>query len=171
AFSRRRDAIEHEVRRLRETRINPAVLGQHLQEVLPGQRMQRDYTLFELLTRPELGYEQIMALKNAEGALIAGPGLQDTLDAEQVEIQVKYAGYVTRQQAEIERQQAQSAQPIPDDFDYDAVSGLSTEARQRLKLSQPANIGQASRVSGITPAAVSLLLVHLKRWQHRRRAA
>ncbi len=171
AFCRKRDSVAAEIERLRETRINPKVLGSHLQEVLPGQRADRDYTLYELLKRPDVSYERLMSLRDEEGVPIAGPGLSDSADSEQVAIQVKYAGYVERQRAEIERQQAQASQAIPEDFDYDAVPGLSIEVRQRLKLGRPATIGQAGRISGVTPAAISLLLVHLKRWQHRRRAA
>ncbi|WP_269500096.1 tRNA uridine-5-carboxymethylaminomethyl(34) synthesis enzyme MnmG [Castellaniella sp. S9] len=171
AFCRRRDSVAAEVERLRDTRINPRVLGAHVLEVLPGQRVDRDYTLYDLLKRPDVGYGQLMALCDEQGELIAGPGLTDAADAEQVAIQVKYAGYVERQGAEIERQQAHASQAIPEDFDYDQVPGLSNEVRQRLKLGRPADIGQAGRISGVTPAAISLLLVHLKRWQHRRQAA
>uniref|UniRef100_UPI003342D244 tRNA uridine-5-carboxymethylaminomethyl(34) synthesis enzyme MnmG n=1 Tax=Castellaniella defragrans TaxID=75697 RepID=UPI003342D244 len=171
AFCRKRDSVAAEIERLRDTRINLKVLGSHLQDILPGQRAERDYTLYELLKRPDVSYAQLMALRDEQGAPIAGPGLEDAADSEQVAIQVKYAGYVERQRTEIERQQTHAGQPIPEDFDYDEVTGLSTEVRQRLKLARPASIGQASRISGITPAAISLLLVHLKRWQHRRQAA
>jgi tRNA uridine 5-carboxymethylaminomethyl modification enzyme len=112
-----------------------------------------------------------MSLKGAQGALLAGPGLDDPVQAEQVDIQAKYAGYVDRQREEIERQKAQADQLIPDDFDYASVAGLSTEVRQRLETSRPATVGQAARISGVTPAAVSLLLVHLKRHARGRQAA
>ena len=112
-----------------------------------------------------------MALRDQQGDLLAGPGLGDPVQAEQVGIQAKYAGYVDRQRDEIERQKAQADQPIPDDFDYAGVAGLSTEVRQRLETARPATIGQAGRISGITPAAVSLLLVHLKRHVRGRQAA
>src|SRR3546814_3085485 len=110
-----------------------------------------------------------MALHKEDGTLVAGPGLEDAVAAEQVEIQIKYAGYVAKQQEEIERQLEQESQAIPPDLDYDAISSLSIEVRQRLKLSRPETVGQASRVSGITPAAISLLLIHLKRLQYRDR--
>jgi tRNA uridine 5-carboxymethylaminomethyl modification enzyme len=112
-----------------------------------------------------------MALRDAQGALLAGPGLQDPVQAEQVGIQVKYAGYVDRQRMEIERQQAQAELPIPEDFDYAQVTGLSIEVRQRLVQARPATVGQAGRISGVTPAAISLLLVYLKRHLHGRKAA
>lgn len=170
-FCRKRDNVAAEIERLRDTRINPKVLGAHLQTILPGQRIERDYSLYELLKRPNVSYEQLMALCDEQGNPLAGPGLENGADGEQVAIQVKYAGYVERQRTEIERQQSQAEQPIPADFDYETVPGLSNEVRQRLQLAKPANVGQAARVSGVTPAAISLLLVHLKRWQHRRQAA
>ena len=92
-----------------------------------------------------------------------GGGVDDPAVAEQVEIQLKYSGYIARQQAEVERLGHQEHQPIPDDLDYAEVRGLSFEARQRLSQHRPQTLGQASRMQGITPAAVSLLLVHLKR--------
>src|SRR3546814_19509370 len=112
-----------------------------------------------------------MALHKEDGTLVAGPGLEDAVAAEQVEIQIKYAGYVAKQQEEIERQLEQESQAIPPDLDYDAISSLSIEVRQRLKLSRPETVGQASRVSGITPAAISLLLIHIKRLKSRTKSA
>jgi len=112
-----------------------------------------------------------MSLEAAEGELLAGPGVEDEVVAEQVEIQVKYAGYVARQQEDVKRQAAQEGQAIPEDLDYDAIQSLSIEVRQRLKAAHPETIGQASRISGVTPAAISLLLIHIKRYQHGRRAA
>ena len=104
-----------------------------------------------------------MALKSEEGAPVFGPGVDDGKVAEQVEIQVKYAGYIKKQLEDVERQQSQENLAIPEDFDYDQVPSLSIEARQRLKQARPATVGQAGRVSGITPAAVSLILIQLKR--------
>ena len=171
AFSRKRDAVAAEIQRLGETRINPLVLDAHAREQLAVQRLDRHPSLLDLLRRPDVEYDALMALKDEQGALLAGPGLADPVQAEQVGIQAKYAGYVDRQRDEIERQKAQADQPIPADFDYTSVAGLSTEVRQRLQTSQPATVGQAARISGITPAAVSLLLVHLKRHARGRQAA
>jgi tRNA uridine 5-carboxymethylaminomethyl modification enzyme len=170
-FCRKRDAVAAEIERLRETHVNPAVLDLQAREAFAVRRMDRHPSLLDLLKRPDVHYGQLMQLRDAEGSLLAGPGLQDPAQAEQVGIQVKYAGYVDRQLSEIERQRNQAEQPIPDDFDFDHVSGLSIEVRQRLKLSRPRTVGQAGRVSGVTPAAISLLLVHLKRQQRGRRAA
>ncbi|WP_368642701.1 tRNA uridine-5-carboxymethylaminomethyl(34) synthesis enzyme MnmG [Castellaniella ginsengisoli] len=171
AFSRKRDAVEAEIQRLSETRVNPAVLDAHARERLALQRPDRHPSLLDLLRRPDVEYDALMALQDTQGVLLAGPGLGDPVQAEQVGIQVKYAGYVDRQRDEIERQKAQADQEIPDDFDYAGVAGLSNEVRQRLEASRPLTIGQAARISGITPAAVSLLLVHLKRHARGRRAA
>ncbi|WP_368646538.1 tRNA uridine-5-carboxymethylaminomethyl(34) synthesis enzyme MnmG [Castellaniella ginsengisoli] len=171
AFSRKRDAVAAEIQRLGETRVNPAVLDAHARERLALQRPDRHPSLLDLLRRPDVEYDALMALQDTQGVLLAGPGLDDPVQAEQVGIQVKYAGYVDRQRDEIERQKAQADQEIPDDFDYASVAGLSNEVRQRLEASRPLTIGQAARISGITPAAVSLLLVHLKRHARGRRAA
>ena len=117
-----------------------------------------------------MDYAGLMALRSAEGDALAGPGLAEADYAEQLDIQVKYSGYVQRQRLEIDRQQAQEGQLIPEDFDYAGIPGLSTEVRQRLEDARPATVGQAGRISGITPAAVSLLLVHLKRLRSRETA-
>lgn len=105
-----------------------------------------------------------MQARTDEGELLAGPGvLEDQVLAEQVETQVKYAGYIARQQDEVQKHLSHEQQPIPADIDYDAVTSLSFEVRQKLKTHRPETIGQAARVSGVTPAAISLLLIHLKR--------
>lgn len=171
AFCRKRDAVAAEIERLRSTHVSPAVLDAQTQDALSVHRTDRHPSLLDLLKRPDVSYADLMQLKDTAGALLAGPGLQDAVQAEQVNIQVKYAGYVDRQSSEIERQRKQAEQPIPGDFDYEHVTGLSIEVRQRLKLSRPQTIGQAGRVSGVTPAAISLLLVHLKRHQQGRKAA
>ena len=171
AFCRKRDAVAAEIQRLGETRVNPAVLDAHAREHLSLQRLDRHPSLLDLLRRPDVEYDVLMTLRDELGALLAGPGLEDPVQAEQVDIQAKYAGYVDRQRDEIERQKAQADQAVPDDFDYAGVAGLSTEVRQRLAAARPATIGQAARISGVTPAAVSLLLVHLKRHARERRAA
>jgi tRNA uridine 5-carboxymethylaminomethyl modification enzyme len=171
AFSRKRDAVAAEIQRLSETRVNPAVLDAHARDNLSLQRLDRHPSLLDLLRRPDVEYDTLMSLRDEQGTLLAGPGLEDTVQAEQVGIQAKYAGYVDRQRDEIKRQKAQADQAVPDDFDYAGVTGLSTEVRQRLEAARPATVGQAARISGVTPAAVSLLLVHLKRHMRGRRAA
>ncbi len=170
AFSRKREAIEAEIERLRGTWVNPKVLQAHEATALLGQPLERDASAFDLLKRPQVSYSALMQAHGAEGQPIAGPGVEDGQVAEQVEIQVKYAGYIQKQSEDVERQRAQEEMPIPEDFDYDKVPSLSIEARQRLKQARPATIGQAARVSGMTPAAVSLVLIQLKRLQAGARA-
>jgi tRNA uridine 5-carboxymethylaminomethyl modification enzyme len=163
AFCRKRDAIDAEIQRLRSSWVNPRVVAAHEAEVLLGKVLEKDTSAYELLKRPQVGYASLMALKSEEGAPVFGPGVDDGKVAEQVEIQVKYAGYIKKQLEDVERQQSQENLAIPEDFDYDQVPSLSIEARQRLKQARPATVGQAGRVSGITPAAVSLILIQLKR--------
>lgn len=171
AFNRKRDSVEQEIQRLKSTWVNPKILERDSAIALLGKPLEREHSLFDLLKRPEVSYEGLVNFKKPDGELLAGPGVDDAIVAEQVEIQVKYAGYVARQQEDVKRQAAQEGQPIPEDLDYDAIDSLSIEVRQRLKLARPETIGQASRVSGVTPAAISLLLIHIKRHQHGRRAA
>ena len=168
AFERKREAIEQEQQRLRATLIRPSDL-----DVAEGQRifggpLKREQHLDELLRRPEVSYDSLMSLA-AAGEPVADPAV-----AEQVEIQAKYAGYLERQRGEIERGRRYEELPIPDHLDYAEVSGLSSEVRQKLADHRPASIGQAARIAGVTPAAVSLLLVHLRRGEQatsqRRRA-
>jgi tRNA uridine 5-carboxymethylaminomethyl modification enzyme len=158
AFCRKRDAIEAELQRLRSTWVNPRVLDAQKATALLGAPLERDYSLADLVRRPDLRYASILEATGGSGS-----GTVDPSVAEQVEIQLKYSGYIARQQAEVERQSLQAHQTIPDDLDYAEVRGLSFEARQRLAQHRPQTVGQASRIQGITPAAVSLLLVHLKR--------
>ncbi|RZS84899.1 tRNA uridine-5-carboxymethylaminomethyl(34) synthesis enzyme MnmG [Pigmentiphaga kullae] len=168
AFNRKRDAVASEVERLRSTWINPRIFPAHAAEPLLGKAIEREYTLFDLLKRPNVSYDALMQAKNADEELLAGPGVSDQIVAEQVEIQVKYAGYIARQQNEIDKQAGHENQRIPEDIDYDSVRSLSFEVRQKLKTHRPQTIGQAARISGITPAAISLLLIHLKRRQYGR---
>ncbi len=164
AFNRKRDAVAAEVERLKSSWVNPRVLPAEVAEPLLGKAIEREYSLADLLKRPNVSYEALMAARNTDGSLLAGPGVvQDDVLAEQVEIQVKYAGYIDRQQVEVQKQIAHEQQAIPTDVDYDAVTSLSFEVRQKLKAHRPETIGQAARISGVTPAAISLLLIHLKR--------
>ncbi|MDX3896134.1 tRNA uridine-5-carboxymethylaminomethyl(34) synthesis enzyme MnmG [Pusillimonas sp.] len=171
AFNKKRDAVETEIQRLKSTWVNPKILEKEAAIALVGKPLEREYSLFDLLKRPEVAYERLMSFQQPGGQLLAGPGVEDGIVAEQVEIQVKYAGYVVRQQEDVRRQAAQEGQAIPEDLDYDAIDSLSIEVRQRLKAARPETVGQASRISGVTPAAISLLLIHIKRHQHGRRAA
>lgn len=157
AFSRKRDAIERERERLRHSWVNPRLISAEQQEAIFGQTLERDYTLEELLRRPGITYDSLMGVNGA------GPAVEDPQVAEQVQIQAKYQGYIERQRLEVERQLAHETTRLPIDLDYREVRGLSIEVQQKLNLHRPETLGQASRISGITPAAISLLLVHLKR--------
>ncbi len=119
--------------------------------------MEREYSLFELLRRPDVSFEGLTAWMDEDHA----PANSDV--AEQVEIAAKYAGYIDRQRDEVERNRAQESLAVPADMDYAGVRGLSREVQQKLAQHRPETVGQASRIQGVTPAAISLLLVHLKR--------
>jgi tRNA uridine 5-carboxymethylaminomethyl modification enzyme len=170
-FSRKRDEVAAEIERMKSTWINPRTLAIHTAEALLGKQVEREYSLYDLLKRPQVSYSALMNLAKDDGNLVAGPGIQDTVSAEQVEIQVKYEGYVNKQQEDVEKQAAQEGQIIPQDIDYDSISSMSIEVRQRLKAAKPETVGQASRISGITPAAISLLLIHIKRMHYQKKAA
>jgi tRNA uridine 5-carboxymethylaminomethyl modification enzyme len=157
AFSRKRDAIALETERMKSTWVHPRSLSPEIAEQALGQSIEREYTLHELLRRPNVSYCSLSLIP------AFGEGVQDPVVAEQVEIQAKYQGYIARQQEEVERRQAQESAALPADLDYAEVRGLSTEVRQTLSRQRPQTIGQAARISGVTPVAVSLLLVHLKR--------
>ena len=156
-FSEKRDIIAREQERLRTTWLRPAAVPSDAAGAVLGAPLARESTLADLLARPEVSYAALMQLPGA------GPGTTDTEAGQQLDIQAKYAGYIERQQEEIEAQRRHEQTPLPLDFDYHNVRGLSVEVRQRLTAQRPATLGQAARMSGITPAAVSLLLIHLKR--------
>jgi tRNA uridine 5-carboxymethylaminomethyl modification enzyme len=167
-FARKRDAVDREVGRLSACVVHPALAGAALIAKL-GQPLLRETRAIELLRRPELAYDDLAAAApDAGGADSAWRG--DERLSEQVSLQVevtaKYSGYLKRQVDEIERQRRHEALPLPADIDYAQVGGLSNEARQRLGDVRPATLGQAARIPGLTPAAVSLLLVHLKKRDH-----
>lgn len=157
AFCRKKEAIARETERLKTTWVNPQVLAREVAEKVLGQQIEREYSLYELLRRPDVEYETLMTLGAASHENV------DPEVAKQIEIQAKYAGYIERQEAEIARQQQYESLPLPVDMDYAAVRGLSTESQQILDRYKPETVGQAARLSGITPAAISLLLVHRKR--------
>ena len=157
AFCRKRDAVALESERLKSTWIDPRVVERATLECVLGQPLEREATLAELLRRPSVSYARLMTLPGA------GEPLSDAAAAEQVEIATKYAGYIDRQQEEVERRAAQEVQCLPAGLDYRTVRGLSIEVQQKLNQHRPETIGQAARISGVTPAAIALLLVHLKR--------
>jgi len=155
-FSRKRDAVAKETERLKSTWVNPRSLPPAQAEPVLGQPIEREYSLHELLRRPNVSHHSL--------SLISSSDIEVPEDvAEQVEIQAKYQGYILRQRDEVERRETQDSVALPDDLDYGEVRGLSIEVRQRLSQHRPQTIGQAARMQGITPAAISLLLVHLRR--------
>ncbi len=157
ALRRKRDAVTQEVQRLGTLWAAPNnLLGAAVERQL-GIAVSRETNALDLLRRPELDYGKLMSVPEL------GPAVDGVDVAAQVEVQTKYAGYLERQREEIERQRRHETTRIPQDFDYDRVRGLSAEVTLKLKRSLPETIGQASRISGVTPAAISLLLVHLKR--------
>ena len=169
-FNRKRDAVEREIQRLRSTWVNPKILPDTKAKNLLGQSLQREYSLYDLLKRPQVTYQALMEAEGVNG-LIAGPGLSEQDYIEQVQIQVKYAGYIARQQDQINREADYEALVIPDEFDYRQVKGLSIEVTHHLEQGKPTTIGQASRIAGVTPAAISLLLIHVKRHEKKDKAA
>jgi len=157
AFARKRDAIAAEQARLKSISVNPRALAASESERVLGQIIEREHTLFDLLKRPAVTYRALVTLPGA------GPAVDDGAVAEQVEIQAKYAGYIARQIDEVARNEAYESLALPRDLDYLTVRGLSIEVQQKLAKHRPETVGQASRIAGVTPAAISLLLVHLKR--------
>lgn len=157
-FNEKREAIEREIQRLKTTWYTPQKLAEDEQIRVFGQKLSREANLHDLLRRPNLDYAALMTL---EGAMPS-----ENLSAEvieQVEIQVKYQGYIDRQNEEIDSRRDIETLKLPDYIDYSKVKGLSAEVQQKLNQHKPETVGQASRISGVTPAAVALLMVHLKR--------
>ncbi len=172
AFETKRERLERELQRLRNTWLRPATLAAEQAERLWGKALEHEHNLADLLRRPGVGFDTV-----CEAAALAGHTdavSRETLRAaygereadtviEQAEIAIKYAGYIDKQNDEVERAQALEDLALPEDLDYHQVTALSFEVRQKLARHRPATLGQASRISGVTPAAVSLLLVHLKK--------
>ncbi len=165
SFTKKRETVETEVARLRGTWINPRMLAPEVATQILGKEIEREYLLSDLLKRPNVSYQNLVNMPMNQGHELP-TGLPPGDEAEQVQIQIKYEGYITRQQDEVDRHQAQEALVIPADLDFSTVTSLSFEVRQKLKTHRPETIGQASRISGVTPAAISLLLIHLKRHQY-----
>ena len=157
AFARKRDAVTREQGRLKSTWVSATAVAAHAQRVF-GSELERDHTLAELLRRPEASYAALMTLPGAAPDIPLEPQA-----AEQVEIQTKYHGYIDRQQEEIARHRQHESTPLPHDIDYASLRGLSREVQQKLNQYRPETVGQASRISGVTPAAISILLVHARR--------
>jgi tRNA uridine 5-carboxymethylaminomethyl modification enzyme len=175
AFCRKRDAVSRETERLRSIWVSPRNLAQSEAERVLGKSIDHEYNLADLLRRPDVSYTALMGLSDGKYANPDLPvsALEQGADAaqqvfvatvvEQVEIAAKYSGYIDRQKDEVERAAHYENLRLPAELDYMQVSALSIEARQRLNKFRPETLGQASRLSGITPATISLLLIHLKK--------
>ncbi|MFO6420480.1 tRNA uridine-5-carboxymethylaminomethyl(34) synthesis enzyme MnmG [Hylemonella sp. W303a] len=186
AFNRKRDAVSRETERLKSTWVNPRILPAAEAERVLGVGIEHEYHLFDLLRRPGVKYAELMSMdggKYARPMPSARDGTQDAASAaaplagvsretlgdlyepvvDQIEIAAKYAGYIDRQRDEVERAAHYEQLQLPADLDYMAVTALSIEARQKLQKHRPETLGQASRISGITPATISLLLIHLRK--------
>jgi len=156
AFSNKKLQVDNEVERLHSTRIGPnALTDEEAMRVLKTP-LNKDTSLYDMLRRPEVSYDSLTSLA------IAGNKIDDPVAAEQVEIQIKYSGYIKRQLEEIDKHKRYEDKVIPADFDYLSINSLSSEVREKLQQAKPQTVGQASRISGVTPAAISLLLVFLK---------
>ena len=160
SFSDKREAIEKEQQRLRSTWIHPEKVATEIQEKILGKALSREASLYELLRRPEMDYAMLHELTGTNADEI------NSIVAEQVEIQAKYSGYIERQKEEIEKQRRHEDKIIPEDFAFDQIKGLSAEVSEKLMRVKPATVGQASRIPGVTPAAISILLVYLKKREH-----
>ncbi len=164
AFSAKLEAVSREQERLKKTFVQPANITPEKMTALFGKPLEHEYSLFELLRRPEVSYSDVLSL-SAEGLGEVEPAVR-----EQVEIAAKYQGYIDRQTDEVERSRGQENTSLSNDLDYREIHGLPIEAQQKLNAQKPETIGQASRISGITPAAISLLLVYLKRQSRAKKA-
>ncbi len=156
AFSEKREELEKQQQRLKSCYIQPGEVDVEIEEKILGKKLKHEYSMYELLRRPEVNFENLQQLSKQ--------GLSDmpTEVSEQLEIQAKYAGYIERQNTEVEKLSQQEEVKLPQDMNYTAIIGLSNEAKQKLMDIRPHTIGQAARISGITPSTISLLLVHLK---------
>lgn len=163
AFERKREAVSREMERLKSTWVNPNILQAEEAKRVLGKGIEREYTFADLLRRPNVNYDRLMSLKGVDGEYLLQPKEMERQVKEQVEIQVKYAGYIERQSKEIERHRTFENMRLPKKLDYSSITPLSLEVRQLLQKYRPETLGQASRISGVTPAAISLLLVHLKK--------
>ncbi|MDF2446835.1 MAG: gidA [Moraxellaceae bacterium] len=158
AYCEKMDAIAHETQRLKSTWIHPGTPLAERFLATTGQDLSREYSLMDLLKRPQVSYAQIRALADSDASTAVG---------EQIEINARYAGYIDRQADEIQRLKRQEETRLPAGFDYDAVKGLSNEVRQKLKNARPETLAQAGRIPGVTPAAVSLLMIWMKKYSAR----
>ncbi len=164
AFSRKRDLVSRETERLRSIWVSPRNLPASESERVLGKAIDHEHNLGELLRRPNVSYESLMSLDGGKYRTDAPLG---ETEIEQIEIAAKYSGYINRQHDEVERAAHFENLKLPDDLDYSQVKALSFEVRQKLTKHRPETLGMASRISGVTPAAISLLMIHLRKGGHR----
>ena len=163
AFEEKREKISREIERLKSTWVHPYMLSMEESRRVIGKEIEREYSLADLLRRPDISYDRLESLTSVDGKNWRTEEILDSRVKEQVEIQVKYAGYIERQVREVKRQQYYENLRLPADMNYSEVGALSFEVRQKLDKQKPETLGQASRISGVTPAAISLLLIYLKK--------
>jgi tRNA uridine 5-carboxymethylaminomethyl modification enzyme len=167
AFCRKRDAVSRETERLKSTWVNPRNLPASESERVLGKPLEHEHNLFDLLRRPGVGYAALTGMDDARYVSpdVSRETLGDAVDAviEQIEIAAKYAGYIDRQKDEVARAAHYENLCLPPDLDYMPIAALSIEVRQKLQQHRPETLGQASRISGVTPVAISLLLIYLKK--------
>jgi tRNA uridine 5-carboxymethylaminomethyl modification enzyme len=154
-FSKKRDGVQKEEKRLKKLILSPSKIDKESQKKYLGQTMEREYSAFDLLRRPEVNYQNVIDLSSTLG-------VSDSAISDQIEILAKYSGYIVRQQDEINKQKEQFDKKIPKEVNYDEIHGLSNEAKEKLKESRPETIDQATRLAGVTSATISILLVYLK---------
>ncbi|WAW01749.1 tRNA uridine-5-carboxymethylaminomethyl(34) synthesis enzyme MnmG [Oxalobacter formigenes] len=162
-FEQKREKIAREIERMKSTWVHPSMLNSEEAERVIGKEIEREYSLADLMKRPDVDYDKLASLTSIEGKNWAAEEELDEKVKEQVEIQIKYAGYIERQTREVRRQQYYENLRLPQSMSYAEVSALSIEVRQKLDKQKPETLGQASRISGVTPAAISLLLIYLKK--------
>ncbi|MES9860132.1 MAG: FAD-dependent oxidoreductase, partial [Candidatus Thiodiazotropha sp. 4PDIVS1] len=157
AFCEKRENIEREQQRLKDIWLRPSDVESDQAEAIFGANLSKDACALNLLARPNVAYRDLMTIPKL------GTGLENSQEIEQLEVQAKYAGYIERQKGEIDKQRANEAVILPQDLDYENVRGLSSEVREKFQRHRPETLGQAGRIPGVTPAAISLLLIHLKK--------
>lgn len=164
-YSSKRLAVDDEVLRLKSTFVHPSLLDDKQMITVIGKPLEKEYLLSDLLRRPDVNYASLSSLKKLDGSFVSNVTLDEVVKS-QVQVEIKYEGYVSRQKEEVLRQLSHESQVIPLDLDFGAINSLSIEVRHKLKTFKPQTIGQASRISGVTPAAISLIMIHVKRFQH-----
>ncbi len=162
-FEEKREAVSREIERLKSTWVSPRLIADAESERVMGKAIEREYNLADLLRRPNVDYQKLMTMQSIDGKKFTAEQTLPDAVREQIEIQLKYAGYIDRQAKEVERHEHFENLKLPPELDYMQVKALSMEVRQKLNKHQPETLGQASRIAGVTPAAISLLLVHLKK--------